>query len=81
MVDTGDDNSGLRELAMAVEEETLMYFKTGQGQIRLSENMAGGILLTVDDEQDEQQAKASMSIETAKQFAKELNIIIERIEK
>jgi len=67
---------------MAVEEkETKMYFKTGQGQIRLSENMAGGILLTVDDEQDEQQAKASMSIETAKQFAKELNIIIERIEK
>jgi len=81
MVDTGDDNSGLGELAMAVEEETLMYFKTGQGQIRLSENMAGGILLTVDDEQDEQQAKASMTIETAKQFAKELNIIIERIEK
>ena len=72
--------TGLRELALAVEEEeTLMYFKTDQGQIRLTENCNHGIVMTVDD--DEFQSKASMTIETAKRFAKELNTIIERIEK
>jgi len=55
-----------------------MYFKTGQGQIRLTENCNHGIVMTVDD--DDSQSKASMSIETAKRFAKELNTIIEKVE-
>ena len=53
--------------------------QTDQGQIRLTENCNHGIVMTVDD--DESQSKASMTIETAKRFAKELNTIIERIEK
>ena len=57
-----------------------MYFKTPQGRIRMTKNMNGGIVMTVDDDENEQQAKASMNIKTAKRFAETLKELIKEIE-
>ena len=58
-----------------------MFFKTRQGEIRLTENLDGdGILMTVDDDMDDQQSKANLPLATAKRFRDELSKLIEKIE-
>ena len=59
-----------------------MYFKTFQGTLRLTADATQkGILMTVDDNFERRQAKARLDVKTAKNFAAELNTLIERIEK
>ena len=58
-----------------------MIIKSRQGQIQITENIdRDGILITLDDDQFEQQAKGNFTLEAAKLLRDELGRLIDKIE-